>query len=382
MTTQSGKDAGTGGGGKDAPIVVDADDLDLIDNDLEDDGKSDKEIWNELDAAEGEKAAGDEGADKAATKDDDAGTDAAADNEEAVEDEPDKSAAAAADKGDQHAKDGDGGAPDKEAAQAAEPTLEELKKERDRLVEQNRRLEQADRSNRGRVSALQQKLDAQRGLGQPAQGGKKPANGAKKPFQSDKGKDFVKEYPEVAAPVAAELEEVRSELDDLKAERARREQAETDARLLKNEQVLDGKHPKWEQTAATAQFGDWVETQPNYVKAAVQRNFNAIVDAQEAVDIFDRFEAFRSSQAGGDQNTQRQGNGNGAQDGPDGKREQADGKNGSLSGKRQRQLESSSGARSTGPGLVDGVPEDGDYEATWKAMDREDERKERQARRA
>jgi len=379
MTKQTGKDAGTDGG-KEAPEVT-ADDLDLVEID-EDEGKSDDELWRELDASEGEKAAGEEGADKAATQDTDAGNDddhAADGDKEAANAEPDKSAADTDAKADKSAKE----KPKAAAPSAAEPALEELKAERDRLTEENRRLEQSDRSNRGRVSALQRQIDANRGAGQPAQGGKK-ANGAKKPFQSDKGKDFVKEYPEVAAPVAAELEEVRSELDDLKAERARREGAEVAAKLQENEKVLDKAHPDWEKTASAKDFGDWVLKQPLYVREAVKRNFDAIVDAQEAVDIFDRFKAFRSSQAGGEQHTQTQGKGKpNAQDGPDGKHEQADGKNGSsLSGKRQRQLESSSGTRSTGPGLVDGIPEDGDYEATWKAMDRDDERRERQARRA
>jgi hypothetical protein len=377
MTNQTGKDAGDRGG-KDAPEVT-SDDLDLVVID-EDAGKSDEDLWREMDAKDGEKAVDEEAGD------DDGHADADADG--AVDTKTDKSAAdAKPNKGGERAKGGAAPPPDKkqqkaaaDAGAAAEPTLAELKAERDRLVEANRRLEQSERSNRQRVSALQRKYEP-KGAPQQAQDGKNPAAGKKKHFNDAEGQSFVTEYPEIAKPVAKALEEVHTELDELKVERARREQAEITATLLSNEKALDEAHEDWEEVAASKDFGDWLLKQPRYVQEAARRNSDAIVDAAEAVDLFDRFKAFRSSQEGGDQNTQRQGNGNGAQDGPDGKREQADGKNGNgLSGKRQRQLESSSGTRSTGPGLVDGIPEDADPQVIWDAMDRRDERLERQQR--
>ena len=50
-----------------------------------------------------------------------------------------------------------------------------------------------------------------------------------------------------------------------------------------------------------------------------------------------------------------------------------------LSGKRKRQLESQSGARPKGAAVATGMPEDGDPEAIWDAMDREEARKASQA---
>jgi hypothetical protein len=366
-TDQAGKDAGEGGDetkdGLDPTQTQSEPEVDPTT------GKSDEDVWRELDAAEGEQSA--EKHDDEADRSND---DTPADDEKPDEDE--EAAAGKPAQGEQptEGKDGKDSKSDEAGKDgtAKDPTakeLEELRKERERLAEENRRLAHENRSNRERVQALQRKYEA------PNQRGGKP-DGKKKPFADQEGKSFIEEYPEVAKPVAKEIEAVREELDELKAERQRREQAEQVSRLKRNEELVLKAHSDFYEVAGSNEFGEWLKAQPLYVQDVVRRNHAAIVDAEEAADVVGRFKAFRSSQ-GGETDT-RQGAANGAQDGP-----AKGGKNGtSLADRRRLQLESSTGTRSSGPGAADGIPEDGDEEEIWKAFDRQEARDARRQRRA
>jgi DNA repair exonuclease SbcCD ATPase subunit len=321
-------------------------DLDLIDPALEDAGKTEQELWNELEAVE--KAA-------KGSPDELAAADAAAGSQE-------ESTAAADSKdleNDQGKKGAEASPEDRTDAAAGKPaasdvwanaTPEQLAA-RDALVAERQRLEQADRSNRGRVSALQRQID---GLRRPAaEGGGEPAK--PKALQSEKGKKLREEYPEIAEPVAEEIETLRGEVADLK-DRARK-----DAIAEQTEQ-LEEQHKDWQAVAASDDFGKWVASQPEYVREAVMRNADEIVNAVEAGDVISRFKSSRSAQRS---DTPPAPNG-----------QQAGGKTtGSLSDRRRRQLESSSTARSRGPGVAQGIPEDGDEEALWKAWDEHDRRR-------
>ncbi len=98
-----------------------------------------------------------------------------------------------------------------------------------------------------------------------------------------------------------------------------------------------------------------MKTQPRHIQEAAYRNANEIVDAAEAADVVSRYKAFRQPQQqninASPPNTERDAN------------------NQRLLGKRQRQLESAATARSRGPGVATGIPEDGDPETLWKQFD-------------
>jgi hypothetical protein len=242
----------------------------------------------------------------------------------------------------------------------ANATPEQLA-ERDRLIA-------LERTHLGRVRSLQRQLDS---------GGKggvvtPKAPKAAKSLQSEKGQRLRSEYPEVAEPIAEELDELRSTVAVFVEDReiARRNAAG---------ELVERKHKGYEQTVASPDFAAWLSSQPAYVRAAAEKNGEWIVDATEAVDILDRYEAFRSAKSA--RTSAQDGNGArpNAEAGPSGRETGRENTGTSLSGRRLRQLESSAGTRVGGPGAASGIPEDGDPEAMWKAMDAEDARKARRA---
>jgi hypothetical protein len=128
---------------------------------------------------------------------------------------------------------------------------------------------------------------------------------------------------------------------------------------------LAEQHPDWQDVTADRGFADWIQSQPRHIQEAVARNATEIVDAAEAADVVGRFKAFRSAQPGAARQETSAGNG------------RADTGNNRLAGRRQRQLESASAARTRGPGAANGIPEDGDPTQLWKQFD---EMERRQAR--
>jgi len=338
-------------------------DLALIDDALEDEGKDDAEIWGDIEQAE---AAAESGA---AADDSAAASDAAA-------------AAAATTAADDAGTTGGEELPPADKPAAAEQddpwaaAPEELRSAHDADQARIKKLEQSDRSQRGRLGSMQRQINelhgtrAQPAADETAAGDAAGATGGGKDFlASDDWKSFESEYPEVATPMKQVVSDLRNEvtrqgsaLDAITTDRHHDAADE-------QEHLLEEEHADWEEVTAAEEFGTWLDEQPRHIKEAAIRNAEEIVDAEEAADVVGRFKATRSAQAGDGPAT----------DTPDAG-DEADAGDGPtpLTGKRQRQLEAASTTRTGGPGVATGIPEDGDEAALWKAMDKEDARREAQ----
>jgi hypothetical protein len=325
---------------------------DLVDDRAED--KDDAEIWNEIEEAE-----------RAADSGEPAG-----DTEQKVDAVQTK----VKDESEEETDGADGGATPNGEDRSSDDLWKNATAEQKAAFEatqaQVKKLEQSERSQRGRVSALQHQLNEL----QRRSPGKENGAATKGSFQSERGKSFQKEYPEVAAPVAEEIEVLRKELTEAKDTLASMAEDRRKAAILANEETLEEVHPKWEselrddEGRVRPEFTAWLKVQPRHIQEAAARNGNDIVDAEEAADVVGRFKAFRSSQGSSPSN-----------DSPNADQNGGKGTGNSLSGKRQRQLEASSAARSTGPGAANGIPEDGDPETLWKAFDEQERRQARSA---
>lgn len=340
---------------------VSADDLGLIDPSLEDATKDHAELWAEIEESEGA-ASGDS---KVTPPDDKKGgedgkkADAAAKDDQVQESddkEPDDKTS-----GEQKPQEVDLWADAKPEQKAAfEAAQAQLKK-----------LEQAERSNRGRLSAMQRQInDLTR---QPAA---KPAAKSKEGQTEDDGllasaewKEFQEDYPAVAGPMAKMIGSLQEKIARQERELSAIGNEHRQSALAKQEELLEKQHPDWTDVTADQSFAEWLNGQPRHIREAAIRNANEIVDAEEAADVVGRFKAHREQQAGGNaqpqqQQTQRQ-NGNGNTN------------NRTMTGKRQLQLASAAAARSSGPGVANGISEDGDPETLWKQMDEMDRRQAR-----
>ena len=353
-----GKADAAGADGKAADTAaVTAEDLDLIPAGLEDEGKDDEEIWEEIDAQETAEANGeDDAGDKLA-----ASADADADSGASDEDQEGSKGEVQPDPAD---KLWEGANEDQRAAFNA-------------AQDQIKKLEQSDRSQRGRVSTLQRQVnDITRQLDRAAKApddasGAADAGEAAKGFLDSKDwKDFAGEYPEVASPLGKVIADLQKQVTGF----ATRQDAIEDDRqndvVAEQTELLEKEHSDWLDAATDPMFEPWLADQPRHIREAAVRNAKEIVDAREAADVVGRFKAFRSEQGEGsagpvDADGEKP---------PDNQETVTD-----LSEKRKRQLESSASARGKGAGAATGIPEDGDEEAIWKAIDVKEERERRQA---
>ncbi len=318
-----------------------AEDLDLIADDLADEDKSDEEIFDELEAEEIAAADG--------TPDDKSGDVVAAAEEPAKPDE-DSSAdelwATAT--------------PEQQAAHEAAQT-------------QIKKLEQSDRSTRGRFASMQRQLNEfnkREPEPPPAAADAAADDGEGKPdaegyLATENWKSFTAEYPEVAGPVGELLAGMQSKLDRNDKELAAIGDGRRQDALDEQQVILEKDHSDWHEVISAddgAPFRSWLDDQPRMIQEAGHRNAKEIVDAAEAADLVSRFKAFRSDAVDEEPpaGTPK----------PDGEGTEKT----RLSGKRQRQLATASSTRTGGPGAAHGIPEDGDPEAIWAAFDKKDAR--------
>lgn len=366
-----------------APQNVDADDLDLVSDELEDAGKDEAELWSEFDRAE---AATDGGASPEKS-----GEEAAEAAAEGADDTDDGSAPADA------KPQGEAPATDDRSADAADPgqtqgndlwasATPEQKAAFEAAQTQLRKLEQAERSNRGRLSAMQRQLNdftAGRDPSPPAarkaadgQGNDGKADGGF--LASDKWKRFEGEYPEVAGPLGELIGDLQSQLKRQDTQLSAIGNERREDALDEQEELLLEAHPDWEQVTEKPEFGPWLVDQPRHIREAALRNGDGVVDAEEAADVLSRFKSYLKEQSDG---SGQEPAGDGAGADTDTGTDPGNGKP-QLSGKRQRQLESASGARSRGrPGVTSNAlpPEDGDPELIWKKFDEMEARQDRRA---
>jgi hypothetical protein len=213
-------------------------------------------------------------------------------------------------------------------------------------------LEHAIRSDRGRLSAMQKKLDElSRSSPNPAH---QPVRGETAADRSERLQKLAEEYPEVAQPLLDEMDALRNTVTSLQSVEEERLQRF----LAEQEQALATEHADWQPVLANngATFAAWLEDQPKAVRDAAQANANRIVDARAAADVVSRFKQFIGI-AGQQQQPAAAGN-----------------PQPSLSDKRQRQLAASATPRGVRRPVASGIPEDGDEEAIWAAFEAQEAR--------
>jgi len=332
---------------------------------LADETTDDAELWSDFESAESDAAnnteelpadgASDDFDDDAAEDDDDE----LDDRRSAAQQDSQSAASGSADKADRNVGDGESdvfanATPEQRAAfQAASEKL--------------RKLEQSDRSQRGRVSALSRELDEYRRAKPPAkqQGANNDdatqdddPNGEY--LSSGEWSSFKEEYPEVAGPLGNLVGRLQAEI----ANQGKQLSAIGDDRISaaydEQRSILTESHPDWESVAQNPEFHSWLNEQPRFMVEAAQRNSDNIVDAEETGVLLSAYKAhagISGSQNGGS--------------------EQSESNRKQGSGRRERQRQDGRSSRSRGPAMAAGIPEDGDEAAIWKAMDKEDARRRR-----
>lgn len=364
-------------------------DLDLLGPDLEDEGKDDAELWAEFDTDEnGGKAAGADDPDAEDLRR--AAAEEAAQFGDGEETPDDRSSAAPEGKRDDDAPagkpDGDDTPPsgDKGKGQDEQDIWANATPDQraafEAAQEEVQRLQHAERSNRGRLSALQRQIDElnrSRGSSKAASedaAGDRTGSGKGSDDQGADGtgflesedwKHFQEEYPEVAGPLTTAISSLQAEVTRQNKELSAIGNDRRQNALEEQADLLTEAHSDWRDVVADDGFEEWVALQPRHIREAAVRNAEEIVDAEEAADVVGRFKAFRDEQGAGDGSQQ------GQQPGA-GDRQSAG--SGNRQARRQRQLESASTTRSRGPGVASGIPEDGDPETIWRQFDQMESR--------
>ena len=351
---------------------LDNDDLDLVDAALEDEGKSDADLWKEFDQEES-------GATNDDAPDDDAGAiAAAAADEPELEPEPDDALAADDTASDEPGDDTPGAA---DAAGEDDPwatATPEQKAAFDAAQAQIEKLTSDEASHKGRLRNVQRELNDLRSrvdAATPASdAGDDAGDGSgagEDVFTSDNWKSFEGEYPEVSGPIKTLVSDLLSRVTNQQKQLDAIGNDRLEEAIDEQTALLEEDHPDWQDVTDDEGFEDWLAGEPRHVQQAAVRNADKIVDAAEAADVVGRFKAFRSEGAGDAPND----------DTPE-TTVTTEGKGGTktrLSGKRKRQLESASSTRKGGAGAAHGIPEDGSEEEIWKAFDKMEEREAQRA---
>lgn len=378
MTDQQGQQRKPAG--DDTGDSLSPDDLNLIDPALEDEGKDDAALWAEFDA--------DEGASPSTVDDDppspeptgegddwqdDDSSDDFGDADDHGDDDDQGAAARGGDSDDASARNDKPGDKPGESRQNANDVWVNATPEQRAAFEaaqqQLKKLEQSDKSNRGRVSALQRQLQELRSQpNQPPrdQQGADDAD-ANEFLASDEWKKFAEDYPEVAGPMGGVISKLQQQVARQDKILGSIGEAEQQSALDAQARALEEQHPDWDQvvTEHADAFQEWVYTQPRHIQEAAIRNAQGIVDAEEAADVIGRFKGHLQGQ---------QGNGNHSADDPAGNGSRQGNGNDRLARRRQRQLKSATAARTRSPGHATGIPEDGDPEVLWQHFEEMEKR--------
>jgi hypothetical protein len=344
-------------------------DLDLVPEDLEDEGKDDAALWQEIELAE--TAAPAEGSD-ASPPDESGGEEEVADDAGAVEGKDNSgtdnaAAGAGKDTPPDHKPDDDKSSGKDELWGNATP---EQRAAHEAAQAQIKKLEQAERSNRGRLSAFQRQINELQQRQKPSadkadgKGDQDKGEGADGFLVTDDWKSFKTEYPEVSGPLEKVIGTLQGEITRLNKEMSAIGNDRRQLALNEQADILNTKHEDWRDVVADDGFVTWLETQPRHIREAAMRNADDIVDAEEAADVVGRFKEYSAAQAGGGGNADK----TNSRDNTRGKGNHA------LTNKRQRQLDSAASTRTHTPGGASGIPEDGDETTIWKQFDEMEKR--------
>lgn len=223
---------------------------------------------------------------------------------------------------------------------AHEAAQKELEKER-----------QSARSNAGRVAAYQRQIsEFQKRLAafeQNAAAGKTaPSKGAGSEGEDD-WSAVKEEYPELAGPIERRLSQIAERNAALERELSAYGDERRDRYIQEQQQALTTQHADWQSVVGSRDFLEWYTAQPAEVRSMVEKNADAIIDAQSASYALGLFKMQTGYQA-----KQQPAPSAGAPP------------NDAAKQKRQRQLQDGAGAAGRGPGRMSGPPDD--FESAFK----------------
>lgn len=184
--------------------------------------------------------------------------------------------------------------------QPEEPSIEQLQAQIDSLTQQRDHYQHGFDANRGRVSALQKKINELESS-KPADNNNEqstgdPVNPEGSGMTDDQWSEFVEEYPEMAAALDAKLNhvtqtinarldsEVNSRLEQIQVELNPLSQRAHEEHLQSQLKLLNEKHPDWEEVVSSAEFSKWIGEQPEPVQALA--NSQAAKDAAYVIDTY------------------------------------------------------------------------------------------------
>lgn len=229
-------------------------------------------------------------------------------------------------------------------------------------------LEQYRRSNEGRVTSFQRKVETlERELAALKPGAAK-ADEPKpsKDLRAEIGESLAalsEDYPEVGERVTPVFNKLLDRLDSLSAPVRQLETKATEAEFQANAAEVARAHPDWKQVCSGQEFAEFIGSAPRYIREAFERNADNIVDPQEAADIIGRFKATRQAAPPAQPALPAPPAASATPSQP-------------LSPKRQDQLASAAAPPPRGPARVsDEVPEE--PEAAWAYFARMDEQRAR-----
>ena len=222
-----------------------------------------------------------------------------------------------------------------------------------------RAAEHENRSKRGRLRRFQTTKPAADAAGDKKDDAADTGGGF---FDTDEGKAFEEDYPQVAKAIKAALtgqaksfEKVQEVVKSITEER--------DAAALQDqENIVFQAHPDYPDIMGSPAFKGWYEKQPQYVREGVQRNGDMIVDGSEVADIVTKFKrdtGFKPKTQTSQGQTQSPGRSGGASP------------QSGQSDKRRAQLEGAESPRTGSTGMTSSdIPKDGDPAQLWKEFER------------
>jgi hypothetical protein len=146
-------------------------------------------------------------------------------------------------------------------------------------------------SDIGRVNAYQRKIQEQEELLKQLQTQGPVGDNPQDSGMSDKEwEDLKNDYPDIAKGFEGQLNQVRSqsakELDAIRKQIQPLEQKQQEQYLSSQLNHLENEHPDWRDVVQTAEFGSWLNNQPEEIQAFMQSQ-----DAQRNIYLLNSFKS-------------------------------------------------------------------------------------------
>lgn len=205
-------------------------------------------------------------------------------------------------------------------------------------LEHFKRLEQSDRSQRGRVSALTLKLREAATSMSPKPKTAEDAEAQAKELEEleQEVAKAAEEYPEAAGPLAKKLQRVMDRVDAVAAKVDPIIENQSKAELAAAYEVLAEAHPDYAEVAKSNEFLEWAEVQSPAVQALVTS-----IDPDDVSTALTKFKAATGKTTQQPPESKDEGGGKSEQD-----------------AKRERQLDGARDVPAKGPGAAAGTPND------------------------